>query len=94
MTQQNQCPPVCTRGTIVPMLLVRLSLKVRINLRLIHGSPKGTTMIEEEFPLKVANMDFDLCVMVDLLKTMDCIKFWKTYYFFGQCGYLHILDII
>jgi hypothetical protein len=44
------------------MLLVRLSLKVQINPRLILGSPKGTTVIEEEFPLKVENMDFDLCV--------------------------------
>jgi hypothetical protein len=44
------------------MLLVRLSLKVRINLRLILGSPKGTTVTEEGLPLKVENMDFDLCV--------------------------------
>jgi hypothetical protein len=44
------------------MLLVRLSLKVPPNLRPIQGSPKGTTMTREELPLKVENMDFDLCV--------------------------------
>jgi hypothetical protein len=33
-----------------------------INLRLILGSPKGTTVTEEGLPLKVENMDFDLCV--------------------------------
>jgi hypothetical protein len=47
---------------IVPMLLVILSLKVQINLRLILGSPKGILVTEEGLPLKVANMDFDLCV--------------------------------
>jgi hypothetical protein len=62
VTQQNQCPLVCTRGMIVPILLVRLSFKVQINLRLILGSPKGTTVIEEGLPLKVENTDFDLCV--------------------------------
>jgi hypothetical protein len=44
------------------MLLVRLSLKVQINLMLILGNPKGTTVTKEGLPLKVANMDFDLCV--------------------------------
>jgi hypothetical protein len=46
---------------IDPMLLVRLSLKFPPNLRLIQGIPKGTMVTEEELPLKVANMDFDLC---------------------------------
>jgi hypothetical protein len=41
---------------------VRLSLEVQINLRIILGSPKGTTMTEEGLPLKVENMDFDLRV--------------------------------
>jgi hypothetical protein len=44
------------------MLLVRLSLKVEINLRLILRSPKDTVVTKEGLPLKVANMDFDLCV--------------------------------
>jgi hypothetical protein len=44
------------------MLLLRLSLKVPPNLRLIQGNPKGTIVTREELPLKVANMDFDLCV--------------------------------
>jgi hypothetical protein len=30
------------------------------NLRLIQGSPKGTKLTEEGFPLKMENMDFDL----------------------------------
>jgi len=47
---------------IAPMLLVRLSVKVPPNLRLIQGIPKGTTVTEEGLPLKVANMDFYLYV--------------------------------
>jgi hypothetical protein len=57
------------------MLLVRLSLKVRINLRLILGIPKGTTVTEEGLPLKVANMEFNLYVMIELLRTVDYRKF-------------------
>jgi hypothetical protein len=38
---------------------------------------------EEELLLKVANMDFNLCVMVDLLKTVVCRKFWTRSYFLG-----------
>jgi len=74
MTHQNHCPPVCILRMIAPMLLVRLSLKVSPNLRLFQGSPKETTVTKEELPLKVENMDFDLCVIIDLLRTMDYIN--------------------
>jgi hypothetical protein len=76
------------------MLLVRLNLKFPPNLRLIHGIPKGTTVTKEELPLKVENMDFDYVFIIDLLRTMDCRKFWTSNYFFGNCGYLHVLDMI
>jgi hypothetical protein len=76
------------------MSLVRSSLKVPPNLRLFLGSPKGTTMTKEELPLKVENMDFDYVFIIDLLRTVDCKKFWTTNYFLGYCGYLHVLDII
>jgi hypothetical protein len=76
------------------MSLVRLSLKVPRNLRLFLGSPNGTVVTKEELPLKVENMDFDYVFIIDLLRTLDCKKFWKTNYFWGYCGYLHVLDII
>jgi hypothetical protein len=65
------------------MLLVRYILKVRINQRLLPGNKKGTKVIKEIFPLRVASMDFNLCVyMIELLKTMACRKVWRTSYFF------------
>jgi hypothetical protein len=76
------------------MLLVRLSLKVRINLRLILGSPKGTIVTEEGLPLKVENMDFNLCVMIEWLKTMVCRNFWTGRYFLGIMWLLHVLDMM
>jgi hypothetical protein len=83
MTHQNQCPHICIRDIISPMLLVRLSLKDQIILRKILGSPKGTTVTEEGLPLKVENMDFDYVVMIELLRTMVYRKFWTTSYFLG-----------
>ena len=47
-------------------------------------------------PFRVASMDFTLCVfMIELLKTVVCINFWTTSYFFGYyglCEYLHIFE--
>jgi hypothetical protein len=53
---------------IAPMLLVRSSLKVPPNLSLFQGSPKGTTTIKEELPLKVENMVFDYVFIIDCLE--------------------------
>jgi hypothetical protein len=44
-----------------PTSLVRSILEVPPNLRIIQGSPKGTTTTKEKLSLKVENMDFD-CV--------------------------------
>jgi hypothetical protein len=55
-----------------PMSLVRSSLKVPPNLRLIQGIPKGTTTTKEEFPLKVANVVFDYVFVIDLVRTVGC----------------------
>jgi hypothetical protein len=79
---------------IVPMLLVRYNLKVRINQRLLPGSPKGTPVVEERLPLKVANMDFNFCVMIELLKTEVCGKFWKASYFLDNVVIYIFLDMI
>jgi hypothetical protein len=43
------------------MSLVRSRLKVPPIQRLFLGSPKGTIVTKEEFPLKVENTDFELC---------------------------------
>jgi hypothetical protein len=65
-----------------PMLLVRYNLKVRINQRLLPGSQRGTSMIKEILPLRVASMDFNLCVfMIELLKTLVCRKFGQQAFF-------------
>jgi hypothetical protein len=42
---------------------------------------------EKGLPLKVANMDFNLYVMIELLRTVNYIKFWTENYF------LDIVDI-
>jgi hypothetical protein len=80
------------------MLLVRYSLKVQINLRLLSGSQRGTTLIKEGLPLRVENMDFNLCVfMIELLKAVVCRKFWTTSYFLDIVDYVDIyifLDMI
>jgi hypothetical protein len=69
---------------IVPMLLVRYNLKVQIKLRLLSGSQRGTTVIKEGLPLRVTSMDFNLCVfMIDLWKTVVCIKFGQQAIFWG-----------
>jgi hypothetical protein len=55
-----------------PMYLVRSSLKVPPNLRLIQGIPKGTIKTKEKLPLKVANMVFNYLFVIDLLRTVGC----------------------
>jgi hypothetical protein len=77
-----------------PMSLMRSSLKVPPNLRLFLGSPKGIVVTKEELPLKVENMDFDYVFIIDLLRTVDYKTFWTENYFWGYCGYLHVLDIV
>jgi hypothetical protein len=83
---------------IVPMLLTRCNLKVQINLRLLPGSERRTSVIKEGLPLRVACIDFNLCVfMIEMLKTMFCRKFWTTKYFWDNVDYVNIyifLDII
>jgi hypothetical protein len=83
---------------IVPMLLVRYNLKVQINLRLLPGSQRGTTVIKEGLPLRVASMDFNLCVfMIELLKTVVCRKFGQQAIFLDNVDNVDIyifLDMI
>jgi hypothetical protein len=55
-----------------PMSLLRSSLKVPPNLRLIQGSQKGIVATKEKLPLKVANMVFDYVFIIDLLRIVDC----------------------
>jgi hypothetical protein len=80
------------------MLLVRYNLKVQINQRLLLGSQRGTTMIKERLPLRVACMDFNLCVfMIELLKTVVCRKFGQQAIFWDNVDYVDIyifLDMI
>jgi hypothetical protein len=60
-----------------------------------QGSNQPKAVIKERLPLILASMDFNLCVfMIELLKTVVCIKFWTTSYFLDNVDIYIFLGII